>query len=92
MLLPSFFQHLQPNKLHAFLWEEVALLVKDEQFLSIRKNFYESPDLVDACTRAARKVKEYADEEGVSLPRNLVIGYLMDYFIRVWTQMLNSEP
>ena len=92
MAFPSFFQHLQPDKIHVCLWEEVALLLHDEQFLLVRNNFFECPDLIDACTRAAGRIKEYADEEGISLPRNLVIGYLIDHFTHVWTQILNSEP
>ena len=92
MHLPSFFQHLQPDKIHVYLWEEVAPLLDDEQFLLIKNKFFECADLVDACARAAQRIKEYADDEGIALPRNLVIGYLMDYFTRVWTQILNSEP
>ena len=89
---PSFFGDLSQKKIHDCLWKEVKVLLKDEQFLKMKKDFHESFALINACARAARQVRLYADDNSISpLPRNRVIAYLLDHFICVWTEILYSE-
>ena len=89
---PSFFGDLSQEKIHDCLWKEVKVVLKDEQFLKMNKDFHESFALIDACARAAQQVKLYADDNSIGpLARNLVIQYLLDHFICVWTEILNSE-
>ena len=90
---PSFFGNLSPKKIHDCLWKEVTVVLQDEQFLKMNKNFHESHLLIDAIARAAVQVKIYADDHDVGpLARNLVMGYLFDHFICVWVEILHSEP
>ena len=70
----------------------MKVVLKDEQFLKMNKDFHESFALMDACTIAAQQVKLYADDNSIGpLARSAVIKYLLDHFICVWTEILNSE-
>lgn len=90
---PSFFGNLSAAKIHQCLWNEVDVVLQDEEFLKMNHNFHMSSSLIEACARAAVEVKRYADEEGVGpIGRNLVISYLLTHFMRVWTEILISEP